>query len=139
MKKINRSHIYSFILGAIIFGSVGVGATMVANSISYTPKDTSWNVDNVSDAIDDLYNNKCPNKQSGTEVIQTSQANNWHYKIITFSQPFSKIPKIYMKPLDGSGIGSYIKSVDENQFEIGLYPTQWSKSSYTVEWLAVEE
>lgn len=58
MKKIFRkSNIFAFVLGAIIFGGiVGVSAyTILANDIGYTPKDTTWEVDNVKDAIDDLY------------------------------------------------------------------------------------
>ncbi len=59
MKKIFRkSNIFSFLLGAVIFGGiVGVSAyTIFANDIGYTPKDSTWKVSNVSDAIDDLKN-----------------------------------------------------------------------------------
>ena len=57
MKRIlKKSNIFSFLLGAVIFGSIGVAAsTIFANDIGYTPKDTTWEVDNVKDAIDDLY------------------------------------------------------------------------------------
>ena len=43
----------------MIFGSIGVVSayTILANDIGYTPKDTTWEVDNVKDAIDDLYSN----------------------------------------------------------------------------------
>ena len=60
MKKIfKKSNIFAFILGALIFGGiVGVSAyTIFADDIGYTPKDTNWEVDNVKDAIDDLYRN----------------------------------------------------------------------------------
>ena len=58
MKKIfKKSNIFAFILGALIFGSIGVVSayTIFANDIGYTPKDTTWEVDNVKDAIDELY------------------------------------------------------------------------------------
>ena len=70
MKKIFRkSNIFSFLLGAILFGGIGVVSayTILANNIGYTPKDTTWkktngeDITNVKDAIDDLYdktNNK---------------------------------------------------------------------------------
>jgi hypothetical protein len=60
MKKIIKNPIFTFILGALIFGGiVGVSAyTIFANDIGYTPKDSSWEVDNVKDAIDDLYTKK---------------------------------------------------------------------------------
>ena len=63
MKKIIKNPIFTFILGALIFGGiVGVSAyTIFANDIGYTPKDSTWkksngeDITNVKDAIDDLY------------------------------------------------------------------------------------
>ena len=64
MKKIFRkSNIFSFLLGAIIFGGIGVVSayTIFANDIGYTPKDSTWkkangeDITNVKDAIDELY------------------------------------------------------------------------------------
>ena len=62
MKRIIKSRIFTFILGAIIFGSVGViAANYVANDISFTPKDTTWkkqdgtDIVTVKDALDELY------------------------------------------------------------------------------------
>lgn len=59
MRKIIKNPIFTFILGALIFGGIiGVSAyTILANDIGYTPKDSTWEVDNVKDAIDDLYGN----------------------------------------------------------------------------------
>lgn len=64
MKKIFRkSNIFSFLLGAVIFGGiVGVSAySVLANNIGYTPSDSTWkksngeDITNVKDAIDELY------------------------------------------------------------------------------------
>jgi hypothetical protein len=57
MKKIKKNHIFAFILGAITFGSIGAVSayTIVSKDITYTPKDATWNVNNVSDALDNLY------------------------------------------------------------------------------------
>lgn len=57
MKKIIKNPILTFVLGALIFGGIGVVSayTILASDIGYTPKDTTWEVDNVEDAIDDLY------------------------------------------------------------------------------------
>ena len=63
MKKIFKSRMFAFILGAVIFGGiVGVSAyTILANDVGYTPKDTTWkksngeDITNVKDAIDELY------------------------------------------------------------------------------------
>ena len=65
-KLFRKSNIFSFILGAIIFGSIGVVSayTLYANDIEYTPKDTTWkkedgsDITNVKEAIDELYNSK---------------------------------------------------------------------------------
>ena len=56
MNKVFKNPLITFILGAIIFGSI---STVFAYSnfspdVSYTPKDIAWNVDNVSDALDEL-------------------------------------------------------------------------------------
>ena len=45
-------------LGAIIFGSISVVSAyaILAGNIEYSPKDTTWEVDNVESALNDLYN-----------------------------------------------------------------------------------
>ena len=78
IKKFLKSKLFVFVLGAIIFGGTGtvLAYTYAANQISYTPKDTSWKVDNVKDAIDDLYV-KAPKKfcelKSGTALTVGSK------------------------------------------------------------------
>ena len=65
MKKILKSRIFTFILGAIIFGFIGAVSaySMFANDIEYTPKDTTWkkangeSINNVKDALDELRSN----------------------------------------------------------------------------------
>ena len=57
MKRIIKNPIFMFILGAVIFGGIGVVYAYVATAsdVSYSPSDTSWNVSNVKTALDDLY------------------------------------------------------------------------------------
>ena len=57
MKKNVGSRLFSFILGAIIFGGIGVVSayTFLASDTSFTPKDTGWEVDNVEDALNDIH------------------------------------------------------------------------------------
>ena len=80
MKKIIKNPIFTFILGAILFGgTTGVlAATLLASNIKYTPKDKTWKVDNVKDAIDDLYQNNTMGKE---EIILT---NTTSYQLPTF-------------------------------------------------------
>ena len=62
MKKFIKNNIIGFILGAVIFSTITVFAyDLFANNIGYTPIDDTWkkidgsSIDNVKDAIDDLY------------------------------------------------------------------------------------
>lgn len=68
MKKTIKIAIGAFVLGAIIFGSIGVVAsTVFAGSITYQPKNSAWKVSNVEDAIDDLYLKKVGDNYSTDE------------------------------------------------------------------------
>ncbi len=81
MNKVLKSRIFSFILGAVIFGGiVGVSAySILASDIEYTPQDATWEVDNVSDALNELY---IKSSISKTEVIVSK--NQW-VETITFT------------------------------------------------------
>lgn len=60
MKKILKSRIFAFILGALIFGSIGVAASQLfANQIEFRPtwkKSNGEDIVNVEEAINELYN-----------------------------------------------------------------------------------
>ena len=60
MKKILKSRIFLVIITAIICTSIGVSATILyqADEIGFTPDDPNWNVNNLEDALNDLYENK---------------------------------------------------------------------------------
>lgn len=69
MKKVIKNPIFIFILSTIIFTGIGViAANYAANTIDFTPKDTTWkkqdgsDIKTVKDALDDLYSksNKSP-------------------------------------------------------------------------------
>lgn len=78
MKKIFRkSNIFSFILGSIIFGGIGVVSahTIFATDIGYTSKSSTWKVDNVKDAIDDLYEKSQYVNGSNIEKIELGTLN----------------------------------------------------------------
>ena len=58
MKEIiNKYTIITFIISGLIFGSIGVGASYLysSNQLAYTPNDNNWIVDNVKDALNQLY------------------------------------------------------------------------------------
>ena len=56
MKKFIKNNIFGFALGIILCGGIVYGANVYqSNSIEYNPTDSSWNVSNVSDAINSLH------------------------------------------------------------------------------------
>ena len=83
MKKVFKSRIFAFVLGAIIFsGITAVSAyTIFANDIGYTPKDSTWkksngeDITNVKDAIDELYS-KAINKP--ISIIDSNNRNTYN-------------------------------------------------------------
>ena len=83
MKKVLKSRIFAFVLGAVIFGGlVGVSAyTIFANDIGYTPKDTTWkksngeDITNVKDAIDELYTKANSSFQKSTKYLDLTTIN----------------------------------------------------------------
>lgn len=71
MKLFKKDNILAFLLGAVIFGSIGVVSaySILANDIGYTPNDTTWEVDNVKNAIDDLYTKKFLSSLKNYEIV----------------------------------------------------------------------
>ena len=58
MKKIFKTKVLYFILGALIFGTIGVSAATYfeSNAVTYDNKESGLNSTNVQGAIDELYN-----------------------------------------------------------------------------------
>ena len=56
MKKLFKSRIFIFILGVVLSCSITsvLAYTLFANNIGFSPTDTSWNVNNVQDALDNV-------------------------------------------------------------------------------------
>ena len=55
MKKLLKSRLFFFILGALVFSISAVFAySYFAQGVGFVPSDTSWNVDNIKDALDEL-------------------------------------------------------------------------------------
>ena len=57
MKRLYKHPLLMFILGGLFFSTFTAYATyaILSSGVSYQPKDSSWNVDNVEDALDELY------------------------------------------------------------------------------------
>ena len=71
IKKIKSNSLFTFILGGLIFGSIGIyGANVYeSNTIEYSPTDENWEVSTVNEAINSLYSMK-------TELDNTKTALN---------------------------------------------------------------
>ena len=99
MKKIFKNPIFTFILGAVLFsGITGVVAYQYqASQVSFTPKDKTWKVDNVKEAIDDLYTKAKPEYTGSTIVTPTtsSQTLSTKDKILTKNITINAIPDTY--------------------------------------------
>ena len=55
MKRILKSRLLYFILGAVIFSSVSVFAySIIANQVGFNPLDSTWDVSDTAEALDDL-------------------------------------------------------------------------------------
>ncbi len=74
MKKILKSKIFIVIITMIICisGTLYAANVYYANTIKYTPSDSSWNVTNVSDALNSLYSSRnnisCSDNVSSPEI-----------------------------------------------------------------------
>ena len=64
MKKIFKNNLFTFIIGGIIFGTIGVGATAL-----YNANQVSYNDGNVKDALDELYSNLDVSAVSSTKEL----------------------------------------------------------------------
>ena len=79
MKKEYIIRVLFFILGALVFGGISFvfAFDFSADNVSYTPIDTTWNVDNVKDAIDNLHDFNNNNKFVGGGLMNTDRGTTW--------------------------------------------------------------
>lgn len=55
IERLKHNTLFGIIIGGIMFGSVVYAASYLASDISYQPTDSSWEVSNVNEALDSLY------------------------------------------------------------------------------------
>ena len=114
MNKLLKNSLFTFILGAIIFGTTGViAATLLASNISYDNTSSGINANNVQDAISELYTkaNTSYDEYNGSTTYtpnsntQTISTNN---KLMKSDITINPIPSNY-KVLNGTA------NVDESK------------------------
>ena len=70
IKKLKNNTIVGIIIGVLLCSGIVYAASYYAKDVTYTPGDKTWNVSNVNDAIDSLYNSRKCN-MNGTEPVIT--------------------------------------------------------------------
>ena len=105
MKNWVKTWLFGFFIGAVIFSSIGVVAySLSAKDISFTPNNSNWQVDNINDAINDLY-------KSGGGDIEVLLQNGYSY---TFTEDYSKIIVVasyhsyFQRTYDTKNLDNYI-------------------------------
>ena len=71
MKRKITLILIGFLVGGVLFGSIGVvfGITYNASNITYSPTDNTWNVSTVGEAINDLALSKTSDNYSTEEQV----------------------------------------------------------------------
>lgn len=79
MKKEYIIRVLFFILGALFFGGISFvfAFDFSSNNVSYTPKDTTWDVTNVDDALNNLHDYSNKMKFVGGGIMNTSRGTTW--------------------------------------------------------------
>jgi len=72
MKRILKSRVFLVIITILLTFGTTVGAVVLyeANQVSYTPQDSSWDVDTVEKALNDLYNNLGRGTATESQVLE---------------------------------------------------------------------
>ena len=140
MNKIIKSRIFIFIIGGIIFGTIGICATTLyqSNTIEYSPTDSSWNVTNVSDALNDLYekNNQLKTIKEAKSVTKYSAVNSSVSASITFSNTVVGISGVVFKNGSSGDVDSFHCSISGATVTCGWYQ-EFSSANCTLDVTAV--
>ena len=90
MKKIIKNPLFTFILGALIFSSLGVAAySLLSSDVQFTPENNKWQVGNVEEALNSLYISKTTDNYSQDEQVVGTWIDGkpLYQKTITFTIP----------------------------------------------------
>ena len=122
MKIFFKNNIIGFIIGLIVAGSIGVVAyTINASDVRYTPKDTTWNVNNVDDALNTLKSNSI----SKPVLLWTNPDHTSPFEAQTINLDLSKyryiiVTNISRIDVDATPRGNVIVAVGSNNNYVGM-------------------
>ena len=76
MKRIINNPIFTFIIGSVLFGSIGsiYAYRLLAEQVEYNPEENSWNVSNVDNALDNLYDISTYGDASENDILSGKTA-----------------------------------------------------------------
>lgn len=119
--KANFKIIIAIVITAIICVSTTVYASYnyFAKDIGFTPKNENWQVDNLEDAVNDLYENKENNLVCNsyyTKEFVSSDEGNFYSKEIEIP---ANVKKVYLNTIISTTYGSYGTSInfDDSLFQ----------------------
>ena len=110
MKKVFKNPLFTFILGVVIAASFSVYATVsiLSSQVDYIPRDSEWNVNNVEDAIDDLYNMASANANGSNGFVGLAFNFSYTNTQQTFTVPATGEYKIELWGAQGGTVSSYV-------------------------------
>jgi len=82
INKLKKNSLFTFILGILLCSGIVYGASYLATDVSYTPADDTWEVSNVNEALDSLYD-KHNKKFEWTHYEMTEQKGTGQYILNT--------------------------------------------------------
>ena len=103
MKKIIKNPIFTFALGATLFGTVSTvfAYSVMSSNVGYIPKDTLWNVNNVATALDEL-------RTTTTNYVYGSSSSSSYGTWQSIELGFEPRIVVFIGPTSGGFLRSYI-------------------------------
>ena len=109
MKKVFKNPLFTFILGVVIAASFSVYATVsiLSSQVDYNPRDNTWDVNNVEDAINELYQMAATNGGNNNGFVGYSFEFGYTGSVQRFEVPATGEYKIELWGSQASGNGAY--------------------------------
>lgn len=125
-KKTLKWFVLGIIFGGLIFGGIGVVAlTLTANQVSYSPSDTSFNVENVNDALNELYKLSSTSSSGSFTVIDLGTGRQFNVSSYDGYKNFTK-DNFIVEPVGNSSAG-----VGNNALQPGTsHKNFWPSGTY---------
>ena len=73
--KVNKGHIFAFILGLLLSSGISIYAyKLYANQVGYEPNNHNWNVSDVKEALDNLYDDATYGNATSSDIVSGKTA-----------------------------------------------------------------